>query len=74
MVDWQDFTEKWAQKTCQGTSLRKIPQEHPSEKDQQNNESVYGTTKDVDLLRKSIQQQHKYESSWWKWEEAVYNL
>ena len=36
----------------------------PSEKDQQNNQSVCETTKDVDALRKSARQQYKYESSW----------
>ena len=36
----------------------------PSEKDQQNNESVCETTKDVATLRKSVRQQYKYESSW----------
>ena len=84
MVDWQDFTEKWAQKTCKGKLFKTeflanqiqfvSTNQLPSEKDHQNNESVYETTKDVDLLRKSIQHQYKYESSWWKWEEAVYNL
>ena len=36
----------------------------PSEKDQQNSESVCETTKDVDALRKSVWQTYKYESSW----------
>ena len=36
----------------------------PSEKDQQNNESVCETVQDVDTLRKSVRQRYKYESSW----------
>ena len=36
----------------------------PSEKDQQNYESVCETTKDVDTPRKSVRQQYQYESSW----------
>ena len=36
----------------------------PSEKNQQNNESVCETKKDVDTLRKSVRQHYKYESSW----------
>ena len=36
----------------------------PTEKNQQNNESVCETTKDVDPLRKSVRHQYKYESSW----------
>ena len=34
-----------------------------SEYDQQNNELVCKTTKDVDTLRKSVRQHYKYESS-----------
>ena len=36
----------------------------PTEKDQQNNESVCETTKDVDTLRKSVRHQQRHESSW----------
>ena len=47
MVDWQDFTEKWAQKTCKGKFFKTeflanqiqfvSTNQLPSEKDQQNN-------------------------------------
>ena len=35
-----------------------------SEKDQQNNESVRETTKDVDTLRKSVRQQYMSHLGW----------
>ena len=67
MVDWQDFAEKWAHKAYKGKFFEKeflasqmqfvSTNQLPSEKDQQYNESVCETTKDVDTLRKSVQQQ-----------------
>ena len=73
MVDWQDFTEKWADKACKGNFFKKeflrsqiqfvSTCQLPSEKYQQNNESVCKTTKEVDTLRKSVRQEYKYESS-----------
>ena len=72
MVDWQDFAEKWAHKACKGKFFKKeflasqmqfiSTNQFPSEKDQQNNESVCETTKDVDTLRKSVRQPYKYPS------------
>ena len=70
MVNWQDFEEKWAHKACKGkffnneflASQMQFVSTYQllSEKDQQNNESVCETTKDVDTLRKSVWQQCKY--------------
>ena len=68
MVDWQDFAEKWAYKVCKGKYFNKeflasqmqfvSTNQLPSEKDQQNNELVCDTTKDVDtLVEKSVRQQ-----------------
>ena len=64
MVNWQDFAEKWAHKACKGEFFNNeflasqmqfvSTYQLPSEKDQQNNESVCETTKDVDTLRKSV--------------------
>ena len=74
MVDWQDFTEKWAHKACKRKFFKEeflasqmqfvSTNQFPSEKDQQNNESVCEITKDADTLRKSVRQQYKYESFW----------
>ena len=71
MVDWQDFAEKWAfkgkffKKEFLASQMQFVSTNQlSSEKDQQNNESVCETTKDVDTLRESVRQQYKYESSW----------
>ena len=69
-----DFAEKWAHKLCKGKFFKKeflasqmqfvSTNQLSSEKNQQKNESVRETTKDVDTLRKCVRQQYKYESSW----------
>ena len=71
MVDWQDFAEKWAfkgkffKKEFLASQMQFVSTNQLlSEKDQQNNESVRETTKDVDTLRKSVWQQYKYKSCW----------
>ena len=58
--------KKWAHKACKRKLFKKeflasqmqfvSTNQLPSEYDQQNNESVCKTTKDVDTLRKSIRQ------------------
>ena len=74
MVDWQVFAEKWAHKACKGKFFKKeflasqmqfvSTNQLLSEKDQQNNESVRETTKDVDTLRKSVRQQYMSHLGW----------
>ena len=74
MVDWQVFAEKWAHKACKGKFFKKeflasqmqfvSTNQLLSEKDQQNNESVRETTKDVDTLRKSVRQQYMSHLDW----------
>ena len=74
MVDWQVFAEKWAHKACKGKFFKKeflasqmqfvSTNQLLSEKDQQNNESVRETTKDVDTLRTSVRQQYMSHLGW----------